>query len=191
MLVEKRVSGIIRWLERLKKSYSSGAMESALMDAECAKADLENLRQVVWAEVSSDSRKVSSVLPCVINSLRILSLAVLIVVLAVVPLSREIPVPVEQNVETVGKGPIIVIRDYEPPKNTARADLQETTQTQSRKQTPQKRNAIKRTHTAQNTPATAAKPQPSTGTVPYDKVYSLIQTGQRALKNNSSVIKVQ
>ena len=47
MLVEKRVAGIIRWLERLKKSYSSGALESALMDAECARADLENLRLAV------------------------------------------------------------------------------------------------------------------------------------------------
>ena len=49
MLADKRIDGIIRWLERLKKSYKSGAMESALMDAECARADLEMLRQEVWS----------------------------------------------------------------------------------------------------------------------------------------------
>ena len=50
-LLDKRVAGIIRWLERLKKSYSAGSMENALMDAECARADLENLRLDVWANL--------------------------------------------------------------------------------------------------------------------------------------------
>ena len=45
--MEKRVAGIVRWLERFQRSYKSGSMESALMDAECARADLETLRRDV------------------------------------------------------------------------------------------------------------------------------------------------
>ena len=194
MLIDKKVAGIIRWLERLKKSYSSGAMESALMDAECARADLENLRQVVWAEVRPSERHGTAIFSRIMYSLRTLSLAVLIVMLSVVPLSREVHVPVARNVESepVNRGPIIVIRDYEPPaKQTVQTVRPETPQLQPRKQTAQKRTVQKRTQSQQilNTPA--AKTQITTRTVPYDKVYSLIQTGQRALKNNSTVIKIQ
>ena len=49
--MEKRVAGIVRWLERFQRSYKSGAMESALMDAECARADLETLRRDVWSSL--------------------------------------------------------------------------------------------------------------------------------------------
>ena len=197
MLVEKRVAGIIKWLERLKKSYSSGAMESALMDAECARADLENLRQDVWAKVRPSSRQAGSIFPCVMSSLRTLSLAVMIVMLAVVPLSREVSAPVSQNVQperVTRSEPIIVIREYTPPKETVQADRPGTPSSQPMKQASRKRTAPKRTQTAQAPNTSAAKTQTQTqtsaGTVPYDKVYSLIQTGQRALKNDSTVIKV-
>lgn len=190
MLVEKRVAGIIRWLERLKKSYSSGAMESALMDAECARADLENLRQDVWAKIRPGSHQDSAIFSCVMSSVRTLSLAVIIVLLSVVPLSREIAAPVSETPksERVRLEPIIVIREYEPPKQAAQADRQENTP--AVKQSARKRNVPKRTQTAQAPNTSAPKPQTTVRTVPYDKVYSLIQTGQRALKNNSTVIKV-
>ena len=196
MLIDKKVAGIIRWLERLKKSYSSGAMESALMDAECARADLENLRQVVWAEVRPSEQHGGVIFSRIMSSLRTLSLAVLIVMLSVVPLSREVHVPIIQNntsSEPVNRGPIIVIREYDPPaKQTVQASRPETSQVQPRKQTTQKRTAQKRAQTPQVHEASPAKTQASSRTVvPYDKVYSLIQTGQRALKNNSTVIKVQ
>ena len=45
--MDRRIAGIIRWLERFQSSYRSGAIESALMDAECARADLEDLRSDV------------------------------------------------------------------------------------------------------------------------------------------------
>ena len=47
--LEKRTDAVIRWLERMKIAYSSGAVESAYMDAECARADLEDLRSDVFA----------------------------------------------------------------------------------------------------------------------------------------------
>ena len=33
--IERRTAAVIRWLERFQNSYRAGALESALMDAEC------------------------------------------------------------------------------------------------------------------------------------------------------------
>ena len=186
MLVERRIAGIIRWLERLKQSYSSGAMESALMDAECARADLEDLRQAVWSQVKPSEHRVG-IFTRILSGLRTVSLAVIIVLLAVVPLSRELPAPIVEldKSDIVMAEPIIIVREEDPvteavaPSRTASAQPVKKAASQKRK-TSAKRPQAK--------PDTNSEPA---GTVPYDKVYSLIQTGQRALKNNTSVIKIQ
>ena len=190
MLVEKRIAGIIKWLERLNKSYSSGKIESALMDAECARADLENLRQDVWAQVRTSGSSQGSLLGGVLSISRIVFLAVIIVMVHVVPLSREVSAPVHEELPSVQiqSRPIIVIHEYGSPKPET-----QTAVIPQRKQSTPKRTASRRSQPAQQTPAPSqpAKTQAEVKTVPYDKVYSLIQTGQRALKNNSSVIKIQ
>ena len=202
MRVEKKVAGIIKWLERLKKSYSSGAMESALMDAECARADLEDLRLDVWEKVSPSAHRNSAVLSRVMNCARTFSLSVIIVMMSVVPLSREVKAPEIEPVKDVRAyaAPIVVFREYEAPvfeqtltpERTPKpehktADSSLSASSPQKKQTPQKRTAQKHTQT----PARQNQTAKPAATVPYDKVYSLIQTGQRALKNNSSVIKIQ
>ncbi len=189
MLVERRIAGIIRWLERLKQSYSSGAMESALMDAECARADLEDLRQAVWSQVKPSGQSRYEIFTRILAGLRTLSLAVIIVLMAVVPLSRELPAPVvelDKN-DVVLAEPIIIIREDE--HITEAAASSRTASAQPAKKAapaPQKRKTSQKRQQAKSD--TNTKPA---GTVPYDKVYSLIQTGQRALKNNTSVIKIQ
>ncbi len=200
--VEKKVAGIIKWLERLKKSYSSGAMESALMDAECARADLEDLRLDVWAKAFKphSAHRNSAVLSCVLNCARTVSLAVIIVMMWVIPLSRDVKAPAIEPLKNARaySGPIVVFREYEAPvtEQTQKpepkiADSSLSAPSSARKQPAQKRTAQKRTQTQTRIDTnTTTKPKTS-GTVPYDKVYSLIQTGQRALKNNSSVIKIQ
>ena len=212
MLVEKRVAGIIKWLERLKKSYSSGAMESALMDAECARADLEDLRLDVWEKVSPSAHRNSAVLSRVLGYARTVSLAAAIVMAWVVPLSRDVKAPEIDPLKNARAytGPIVVFREYDRPAeqnngtparsiSPSKDDTSAENHTEHRtaesspaassakKQPQQKRTAQKRT---QAQAKTETRPKTS-GTVPYDKVYSLIQTGQRALKNNSSVIKIQ
>lgn len=203
MRVEKKVAGIIKWLERLKKSYSSGAMESALMDAECARADLEDLRLDVWEKVSPSAHRNSAVLSRVMNCARTFSLSVIIVMMSVVPLSREVKAPEIEPAKSTRAyaGPIVVFREYEAPVVEQTLTLPERTpkpepktadsslsaSSSQKKQSPQKRTAQKNTQT----PARQNHTTKPAATVPYDKVYSLIQTGQRALKNNSSVIKIQ
>ena len=101
--------------------------------------------------------------------------------------SRELPAPVVEldKSEVVLAEPIIIIREEDPvteavaPSRTVSAQPAKKPATQKRKTSPKRPQAKPDT-----------KPEPA-GTVPYDKVYSLIQTGQRALKNNTSVIKIQ
>ena len=190
VLVDKKVAGIIRWLERLKKSYSSGAMENALMDAECARADLENLRLDVWANLEPKNQQGSKIFSRVINFSRVASLAVLIVLLAVFPISKEVQAPaaVNKKSEITLAEPIIIIREEKinneisavnntKPKRVAAktANIKKSAVPSSEKIIQAKTRASERTQK----------------TVAYDKVFSLMQTGQRALKNNSSVIKLQ
>ena len=190
MLVEKRVAGIIKWLERLKKSYSSGAMESALMDAECARADLEDLRLDVWEKVSPSAHRDNAVLSRVMSCARTVSLSAIIVKMSVVPLSRDFKAPEIEPLKNARAyaGPIVVFREYEPPapEQTPKPEAK-IAESSPKKQPAQKRIAQKRAQI----PAKIETKHKSSGTVPYDKVYSLIQTGQRALKNNTSVIKIQ
>ena len=108
MLVEKKIAVINKWLDRLVKSYKSGAMENALIEAECAKADLEDLRQDVWAKVIKPAKKSGfsfsafnfNVMPKSFSGVLILS--ALIVMLMVVPLKKD--------------GKIIGVLDLDSPK---------------------------------------------------------------------------
>ena len=185
LLVDKKVAGIIRWLERLKQSYSSGALENALMDAECARADLENLRQDVWSKVmpveNHESKKFS---PWLITFSKAAFLAVLVILLNVVPIAKDVQVPepvvtqATREIEIILAEPVVVARDVKtvntPTKKTAAA----------KSSTPKKSSST-------STKIENTKPVQKEKTVAYDKVFSLVQTGQRALKNNSSVIKIK
>lgn len=178
VVVDKRVAGIVRWLERLKNSYSEGAMEVALMDAECARADLEDLRQDVF--INCSGVKANPITKFFAQFLRSLFLAVLIVMLMVVPISREnISAPVLTETESnkiVLAEPIIIIREskpepIQPPRRTARRQINNKPQPAPER--------------------TATKPAPAPAVskkVPYEQVLSLMQTGQRALKGSKTVI---
>ena len=182
MLAEKRIDGIIRWLERLKKSYKSGAMESALMDAECARADLEVLRQEVWSKAVPSAVPHNGIRASAVFRAAVLAAA--IVMSYVAPLAKDVPsVVIEHNPETLTLAePIVIVREdtpsYEAPAPVQRTPVQKKTA----KRTPSP--ARKRVQAQPD-----VKPAP-VRTVPYDKVFSLVQTGQRALKNTSTVIKI-
>lgn len=116
LVIDRQIAGIIKWLERLKGSYSSGAMEKALMEAECARADLEYLRQDVWDKVKPGSLSLfrrHKFLSALIAFSRPAFLALLIILLAVVPISREIPAPAVKydRSKIVLAEPVLIIRE--------------------------------------------------------------------------------
>ena len=192
VLIDKRVAGIIRWLERLNQSYKSGALESALMDAECARADLENLRQDVWAKVSPEKIHEAKTFSRLINFSKIAFLALLVTLLAVVPIAKDGQIPVSviehDNTELVLAEPILIISET-PEKDTfVKEDTIKPKKSVANKSSTPKKNTISSQKVTANVKSNNVKPEK---TVAYDKVFSLVQTGQKALKNNSSVIEIK
>ena len=224
MLVEKRVAGIIRWLERLKKSYSSGALESALMDAECARADLENLRLAVWEKVkpenSSRPKIAARISARIMNVAKYFVLAGIIVMVYVFPISKEVKAPelvfwdkpenmmeldltlAEARDDTLTlkeEAAVLATKDTQADMITMqktkvaslpKSEVQAAAKKMFTKKAPApvstKRSvASKPSVREENSRVRADK------SVAYDKVFSLVQTGQRALKNNNSVVKVK
>ena len=47
--MDRKIARIYRWLERCAKACSAGSWGSALVDMECAKAELEDARSEIWA----------------------------------------------------------------------------------------------------------------------------------------------
>ncbi|MBQ2615487.1 MAG: hypothetical protein IJG51_00585 [Synergistaceae bacterium] len=166
--LEKRADGVIRWLERMKSAYSSGAVESAYMDAECARADLEDLR--------SEFLRPKERGRFLLMFSRVMFLAMMIVMIAVMPLSRERVVVAPPEPE--------VVMLY-PPEPEVKPEPQPK---KSRAKTSAVKRPVQPATTAPVKSAQKPKVSAQTKTVAYDKVYSLVQTGQRALKNDKSVI---
>ena len=196
VLIDKRVAGIIRWLERLKQSYSSGALESALMDAECARADLENLRQDVWAKVNPEEIQETKIFSRLIHASKIAFLAMLVVLSAVFPIAKDVQITViateQDKAELVLAEPILIVREDTQPEEKATLakvlDNAKPKKSVASKSPAPKKNAVSSQKIAANTKTSNIKQEK---TVAYDKVFSLVQTGQRALKNNSSVIEIK
>lgn len=185
--MDRRIAGIIRWLERFQSSYRSGAIESALMDAECARADLEDLRSDVW-------RSVGAVRPSRVRRAVVgwLSSLVLLAVLAVPsPLSREEGLTPRREVRAAVQEP--ERRVETPPPAPAEAAPAPATSHAVRAE---KRPASgRRTRTATAAPkpegAAAVRPAPRDGdAVPYDTMFLLLQTGARALRNEGPAIRI-
>lgn len=185
--MDRRIAGIIRWLERFQSSYRSGAIESALMDAECARADLEDLRSDVW-------RSVGAVRPSRVRRAVVgwLSSLVLLAVLAVPsPLSREEGLTPRREVRAAVQEP--ERRVETPPPAPAEAAPAPAT---SRAVRAEKRPASgRRTQAATAAPkpegAAAVRPAPRDGgVVPYDTMFLLLQTGARALRNEGPAIRI-
>ena len=191
-LLDKRVAGIIRWLERLKKSYSAGSMENALMDAECARADLENLRLDVWANLDPNLKPEKKFFSRLLNFTRVSSLAALIVLLTVFPISKEIQAPaIEHKKDKITLAqPIIVIREDKTEKSEKIQIKSDNNIVAAKNKKPAKTASVKKSQPiVQEKIAVKNDPEPTQKAVAYDKVFSLMQTGERALKNNKTVIK--
>ena len=191
--VDKKITGIIHWLERLNKSYSEGALENALMDAECAKADLEVLRRDVWNRVQPKNYVPRfSFVNFLMSCLRTTSLTILIVLLAVVPISKDVKANVVElnqleTLETLEKNitPKSVKNTPKiPAKNKKIAQISAKNSTKNPTKNSTLKNPEKTLQLAQKSEQKNEKQK----SVPYDKVFSLIQTGERALRNESYIV---
>ncbi|TDY65087.1 hypothetical protein C8D99_101237 [Aminivibrio pyruvatiphilus] len=54
--MEKKIARITRWLDRCAKACSARSWQSALLDMECAKAELDEARSELWARAEGGSQ---------------------------------------------------------------------------------------------------------------------------------------
>ena len=170
---EKKVDSIIRWLERFKKSYSSGAKETALMDAQCARADLEDLSLRMFREFGehyNSPQNCSSGKTALL--VRAVVLSLIVIFMTVTPLARDIVKRSAENSENL----ITVKHDTLKPD---KRHLQ-----RQRKSSAKQLPVNKKKDTLTDVPKQTRK------SVAYDRVFSLVETGKRALRPNSSVINL-
>lgn len=201
--MEKRIAGIVRWLERFQRSYRSGALENALMDAECARADLETLRRDVWMALdpSSASNRRRGRLLC-----RTVASALLVILATASPVSQvrgARPAALSGELlegggepydsllawtsldrEDVGRGLPLRFGSFadEPPMPPADKT------TASRRDNPSGAGSESRGRSARRAlePDGPAKKKE----IPHEKIFSLLQTGTRALRKEGPVIAV-
>lgn len=211
--MEKRVAGIVRWLERFQRSYKSGAMESALMDAECARADLEILRRDVWSSLGPSReprRRVGMFLSRAVLSAFLVVLATSVPVSELRRRTEEEAPPVHDSLSAwtalnvrasggafdEGWGGRSIAPHFPlgasggerlPASPGARANAAAMRRRPSAEtgERPVKRapNAAEDERAVRAKAANGKK-------VPYETVFSLLQTGERVLKNEEPVIAV-
>lgn len=195
--MERRIAAINRWLERFQNSYRAGAMESALMDAECARADLEDLRLDVWESVGRVSlpRRLRAGAMCWL----LLSTSLIVMATAspiargggVIPAAVQAPLPRSPVAAELTAPPTVQpeerpLASVPPPEQkTAKRDARSAKEVRSpRKERPARK-------------AVAASPREEVlarhpaRVLPDNEVFSLVQTGARALKNEDPVIKIR
>jgi hypothetical protein len=194
-LMEKRVAAVIRWLERCVIAYKGGAVESALMDAECAKADIETLRNDLWKAVEgrrrADARRF-------LRPAEALFWAVVIMLVTAAPLAQpqalsamedrsdgyftlEWVTPDEKellgNVRRRPSEELALVVKPEEDQVAAPLALPARVTEPARRRTPE--------------PQPPRSEQNKETNIPYDRILSLIETGERAMKNDAPAIRLE
>ena len=217
--MERRVAVIIRWLERCVKSYKSGAMESALMDAECARADMENLRGDLWEKLEGrcirvrrfSFIKMTEVLVCVMGVLLISATPLALQQNAIMEeraggrFSLEWISPDEMELlSNLRKSPDVVTAfSVEPADNALLEEpvslaLEEPIFTPvvvspviaTLSKTPVRAIEPARSRNTERSSTSTEQKKPDT-TMSYENILALIETGERAMNNNSPAIRVE
>lgn len=179
--VLKRADAIIRWLERLKQSYAKGDAGTAYIEAECARADIEALTHDVIAGITLRPKR--PMMSYVTGMLKVIALSIAVLLTWTSPLVREeYPLPgMAQEVVA------IVDEPHNPPVTVMQEEVRPTRRKASKPTTkpqPMPKASKPATNPLQPTPSKPAK-APA-----YDKLAYLTLTGQKALNNDNTTIKL-
>lgn len=209
--MEKRIAGIVRWLERFQHAYRSGAIESALMDAECARADLETLRRDVWSALGSSRapRRRWGAIAC-----RAVLLALFVILATAVPVSVVRRDPVAGEAETspahdslfawtalrglnAERGPVSAFEGSthvgaDVPRAAEGAAASRGNGSAGTRPAPRSGVVRRPSPGAAGEPGRKpAKAEKVEKKVPYEKIFSLLRTGERVLRNEEPAIEVE
>jgi hypothetical protein len=211
--VEKRITGIVRWLERCLKACKTGALESALMDAECARADIELLRGEVWKKLERQhvaKARGRGLLGLPWLPAKAAFLAMVAVLAAATPVALFESVPQEERagqnalsshsltlewVTSDEKALLSNLRKH-PSDGDSFASTVSAQQPVQQTEDKAEPRPIKANEATRKTPSPEAEARealvaPETQRVPYDRILSLVQTGEKAMKQQASIITIE
>jgi hypothetical protein len=197
--MERYIAGIIRWMERCLKAYNAGSLESAFMDAECARADMERLRDELWTRLE---RRHSAKL----RRRRFFRPAEVVFCAVSIMLATATPLTVLQDGRSADRRGDYALEWVTPDERVLLSNIRKrpenslalTTSADSivpvlPRETSAKRKATdlgapRKVDTAKEPPQEARKREM---VIPYDQILSLVETGERAMKNSEPAIKVE
>lgn len=197
--MERRIAGIIRWLDRCLAAWKAGALESALMDAECARADMERLRDDVWNALEQKHVRVKHE-RAAIKSLKASLLAMAAVLAAATPLAilqegRAFPEPVRVTLEWVTPDEKTLLGNLRKHLSESNSFAAASERDDMYKPGTLAANAVHQPSGTQNSGMRNApareRAERSSNSVPYDRIISLVQAGEKALKNEQPLIRIE
>lgn len=201
--MEKKIARISRWLERCARACSSRSWEGALLDMECAKAELDEARAELWSLASGHLRGHMAAGRAGL-AVRSLALGILLVLLIAAPLavqSQSVHVawgPALEWVTADEMALLAALRRSLSEANLAYISSEAPGQEEQQKEDPgpEQRKAFQADMTAKR-PESAEKKQSLRGALPggtavrngFDEILTLVQIGQKALREKESPIR--
>lgn len=201
--MEKKIARITRWLERCAKACSACSWQSALIDMECAKAELENVRGELWekaesgAESSRSVRKAGRlVFASVLGLSLILSSAVPLAVQQMTGRSASVPGPALEWVSSDEKALLAALRRSLSESNLARISEKDKEAEPDEGivafEEPQPVRGRNQRYSALSSalPGTRAKKTSNSGEE-FDTIINLVRIGQKALRDREATIRFE
>lgn len=184
--MEKNLKRVHRWIDRCITACGSQKWDSALAEVECARAELESARETIWQKASGSGGQ-SPAGQIFALSFRSLAFALLVVMAAALPISTGGYAPMgvggtgSLTLEWVTSDEQSVLKAL----RTSLSDMNFARETQPGSNITLPRVRMPESQVRQQ----PAVNQEEAGTDPLDKILTLIEIGQRALRGEGAVIQ--
>lgn len=169
---DKKILRAIKWLERCVSACRAGSSESALMDIECARVDLDRAREDIWQTNGKKYAPKSSAW----EGGKVAFAAALFLLFTAAPIS--IVEPISFYLEWVTPDEKMLLANL-------RLRFADANEASVEDVSPEPARPVARIY---QRPVIAKQ---TTNIIDEAKVYSLVKTGERALRNDQIVVKVE
>ena len=193
--MEKKIARVIRWLERCSKGCGARSWQNALLDMECAKAEMEEARRDLWALAEGAGRK-NNPARGVVRTLGVTCTAFLLLLLVAVPLATPpaqnalVMVESEPSLEWVSADEKNLLASLRKGLSEANFASLSEERAASLQNTVQPHAGAKRTFESSRASSVGRNDRTAPReTQNMDAVYSLVQIGRKALSGAESPIR--
>lgn len=188
---EKKISRIIKWLERCAVACRSGSCDSALMDIECARVDFDKARDEIWA--ASQKKYAPSVSNHRVGAVAFTAVLVLFFTAAPLSVLEKEYKNVEANlIEWVTPDEKMLLANlrvrFTEANLTSGGTLTQTDPpTKEERRRTQQQNALRPSVDS----SSLAQSQEERAKKDDLRIFNLVKTGERALRNEQIMVKIE